>query len=88
MFRVLGQSVLTRETGIRSMHNTAGSPRDTALLSAIAATSQHIGLVATVNCNFDHPHHVARKFASLDHNAISMMPVCQAFGPLAVKRST
>lgn len=37
------------------------------LLSALAAVTRHIGLVATVNTNFDHPYHVARKFASLDH---------------------
>jgi FMN-dependent oxidoreductase, nitrilotriacetate monooxygenase family len=37
------------------------------LLSAIAMKTQHIGLVATVNTNYDHPYHVARKFTSLDH---------------------
>ena len=37
------------------------------LLAAIAAHTKHIGLVATANTNFDHPYHVARKFASLDH---------------------
>jgi FMN-dependent oxidoreductase (nitrilotriacetate monooxygenase family) len=37
------------------------------LLSAIAAHTDHIGLVATVNTNFSHPYHTARQFASLDH---------------------
>jgi len=37
------------------------------LLSAIAAVTRQIGLVATVNTNYDHPYHVARKFTSLDH---------------------
>jgi len=37
------------------------------LLSRIAAQTQHIGLVATVNTNFEHPYNVARTFASLDH---------------------
>ena len=37
------------------------------LLSAIAGATKHIGLVATVNTNYEHPYHVARKFASLDH---------------------
>ena len=37
------------------------------LLSAIAAVTKHIGLVATVNTNYDSPYHVARKFSSLDH---------------------
>ena len=37
------------------------------LLSHIAAQTKHIGLVATVNTNFEHPYNVARMFASLDH---------------------
>lgn len=37
------------------------------LLSAIAAVTKDIGLVATVNTNYDSPYHVARKFTSLDH---------------------
>ncbi|HEX5362258.1 MAG TPA: LLM class flavin-dependent oxidoreductase [Fluviicoccus sp.] len=37
------------------------------LLSAIAAHTQHIGLVATVNTNFSEPYNVARQLASLDH---------------------
>ncbi|GAB3255911.1 LLM class flavin-dependent oxidoreductase [Chitinimonas naiadis] len=36
-------------------------------MSALAAVTQHIGLVATVNTNFNEPYNVARKFASLDH---------------------
>jgi FMN-dependent oxidoreductase (nitrilotriacetate monooxygenase family) len=37
------------------------------LLSHIAAHTKHIGLVATVNTNFEHPYNAARLFASLDH---------------------
>lgn len=37
------------------------------LLSRIAAETKHIGLVATVNTNFEHPYHIARLLASLDH---------------------
>lgn len=37
------------------------------LLSAIAAETRDIGIVATVNTNFEHPYGVARKFASFDH---------------------
>ena len=33
------------------------------LLSRIAAQTKHIGLVATVNTNFEHPYNVARTFA-------------------------
>ena len=37
------------------------------LLSALAAVTQRIGLVATVSTTYNEPYHVARKFASLDH---------------------
>ena len=37
------------------------------LLSALAAVTEHIGLVATASTSFDEPYHVARRFASLDH---------------------
>ena len=37
------------------------------LLSALAAVTERIGLVATGSTTFDEPYHVARRFASLDH---------------------
>src|ERR1700748_2418289 len=37
------------------------------LLSALAALTEKIGLVATASTTFDAPYHVARRFASLDH---------------------
>jgi FMN-dependent oxidoreductase (nitrilotriacetate monooxygenase family) len=37
------------------------------LLSALAAVTDHIGLIATVSTTFDEPYHIARRFASLDH---------------------
>lgn len=37
------------------------------LLSAVATATRHIGLVATVNTNYEHPYSLARKFTSLDH---------------------
>jgi FMN-dependent oxidoreductase (nitrilotriacetate monooxygenase family) len=37
------------------------------LLSALAAVTDHIGLVATASTTFDQPYHIARRFASLDH---------------------
>ncbi|KAB0681484.1 LLM class flavin-dependent oxidoreductase [Aureimonas leprariae] len=37
------------------------------LLSALAAVTERIGLVATGSTSFDAPFHVARRFASLDH---------------------
>jgi len=37
------------------------------LLSALAAVTEHLGLIATASTTFDEPYHVARRFASLDH---------------------
>ncbi|AMO76266.1 LLM class flavin-dependent oxidoreductase [Pseudomonas citronellolis] len=37
------------------------------LLSALAAVTERIGLIATVTTSYNEPYHVARKFASLDH---------------------
>ena len=37
------------------------------LLSALAAVTKHIGLVATATTTYNEPLHIARKFASLDH---------------------
>ncbi|GLV56807.1 monooxygenase [Dictyobacter sp. S3.2.2.5] len=37
------------------------------LLSALAAVTDHIGLVATASTTYNEPYHIARKFASLDY---------------------
>lgn len=37
------------------------------LLSALAACTRNIGLVATASTSFNHPYTLSRKFASLDH---------------------
>ncbi len=37
------------------------------LLPALAATTRHIGLIATASTTYNEPYHIARKFASLDH---------------------
>ena len=37
------------------------------LLSALAAVTENIGLMATASTTYDAPYHVARRFASLDH---------------------
>jgi len=37
------------------------------LLSYLAHSTRHIGLVATASTTFDEPYHIARRFASLDH---------------------
>jgi len=47
--------------------HTATSFEPFTLLSALAAVTSRIGLVATGSTTFDAPYHVARRFASLDH---------------------
>ena len=37
------------------------------LLSAVAAHTENIGLVATASTTYNEPYHIARKYASLDH---------------------
>jgi alkanesulfonate monooxygenase len=37
------------------------------LLPALAAVTEHIGLIATASTTYNAPYHIARKFASLDH---------------------
>ncbi|MGO4547922.1 LLM class flavin-dependent oxidoreductase [Paenibacillus sp. 2TAB23] len=45
----------------------SGSLEPFTLLSALAAATKRIGLIATVETTYNEPYHVARKFASLDH---------------------
>ena len=37
------------------------------LLSALAPSTRHIGLIATASTTYNYPYQIARKFASLDH---------------------
>src|SRR5471030_207949 len=37
------------------------------LLPALAAVTEHIGLIATASTTYNDPYHIARKFSSLDH---------------------
>lgn len=45
----------------------AGALDSNIILSALAATTHHIGLIGTASTTFDHAYHIARRFASLDH---------------------
>jgi FMN-dependent oxidoreductase (nitrilotriacetate monooxygenase family) len=51
---------------LRRSH-TATSFEPFTLLSAVAASTERIGLVATASTTFEAPYHLARRFASLDH---------------------
>ncbi|MGW7362512.1 LLM class flavin-dependent oxidoreductase [Streptomyces sp. NPDC054841] len=48
-------------------HNALGGFEPLTLLSALAAVTEHVGLIATVSTTYNEPFHTARKFASLDH---------------------
>jgi alkanesulfonate monooxygenase SsuD/methylene tetrahydromethanopterin reductase-like flavin-dependent oxidoreductase (luciferase family) len=68
---LLTDGVGTRGTDVEFLSRTAHSYQaqfePITLLSALAAVTQRIGLVATASTSFNEPYHVARKFASLDH---------------------
>jgi N-acetyl-S-(2-succino)cysteine monooxygenase len=51
----------------RTAHSYNAQFEPLTLLSALAAVTSRIGLVATASTSFNEPYHIARKFASLDH---------------------
>jgi alkanesulfonate monooxygenase len=60
-------AVLNMPVNALKRSHTVTSFEPFTLLSALAAVTDHIGLVATGSTTFDAPYHVARRFASLDH---------------------
>jgi FMN-dependent oxidoreductase (nitrilotriacetate monooxygenase family) len=64
----LADSVGVRNSDLPSLSRTARADHfePLTLLSAIAALTECIGLIATVSTSFNEPFNVARKFASLD----------------------
>ena len=48
-------------------HDIAGRPDTLPVLAALAAVTEHIGLVGTLNATFNEPYELARQIASLDH---------------------
>lgn len=65
----LADTVGVRDSNLASLSRTARSDQfePLTLLSALAAVTERIGLIATVSTTYNEPYHVARKFASLDH---------------------
>ncbi len=64
----LADGVGVRNQDVASLARTARSDHfePLTLLSALAAVTERIGLIATVSTTYNEPYHVARKFASLD----------------------
>ena len=48
-------------------HDIVGRPDTLPVLASLAAVTEHIGLVGTINSTFNEPFELAREFASLDH---------------------
>ncbi|MGW5437383.1 LLM class flavin-dependent oxidoreductase [Nocardia asteroides] len=57
----------TLAVGPRIERNTLAVFEPVTLLSAIAAVTERIGLIATASTSYNEPFNLARKFASLDH---------------------
>jgi FMN-dependent oxidoreductase (nitrilotriacetate monooxygenase family) len=47
-------------------HRPSGGIEPTVLLTALAAVTEHIGLIATASTTYNEPYNLARRFASLD----------------------
>ena len=63
-------NVCVREANMEALSRSAqyiANFEPMTLLSALAASTSRIGLVATASTSYNEPFHVARKFASLDH---------------------
>src|SRR6201990_3688632 len=60
-------AVLNMPVNALKRSHTVTSFEPFTLLSALAAVTENIGLIATASTTFDAPYHVARRFASLDH---------------------
>jgi FMN-dependent oxidoreductase (nitrilotriacetate monooxygenase family) len=67
-FLFLAEGLRLREQGGRIYDlDVMGRPDNVAILQALAAVTQRIGLAGTVNSTFNEPLDVARKLATLDH---------------------
>ena len=53
--------------GATSASGPAGTLEPLTLLTALAAATEHIGLIATASTTYNEPYNLARRFASLDH---------------------
>ncbi|ALJ18662.1 NtaA/DmoA family FMN-dependent monooxygenase [Microbacterium sp. No. 7] len=64
----LAEGLALRERAGRVFeHDIAGRPDTLPVLAALAAVTEHIGLVGTLNSTFNEPYELARQLASLDH---------------------
>lgn len=57
----------TLSVGPNVTRQLANSLEPTTILSALAAVTSHVGLIATASTSYNEPYNLARRFASLDH---------------------
>ncbi|WP_449276809.1 NtaA/DmoA family FMN-dependent monooxygenase [Leucobacter sp. GX24907] len=64
----LAEGLRVREHG-GNFHDldVAGRPATLPILAAMAAVTEHVGLVGTLTSTFNEPYEIARQFATLDH---------------------
>jgi len=60
-------AVLNMPVDALKRSHTVTSFEPLTLLSALAAVTEHLGLIGTGSTTFEEPYHLARRFASLDH---------------------
>lgn len=64
----LAEGLAIRERNGRAFeHDIAGRPDTLTVLAALAAVTEHLGLVGTLSTTFNEPFELARQVASLDH---------------------
>jgi FMN-dependent oxidoreductase (nitrilotriacetate monooxygenase family) len=67
-FFFLAEGLRLREQGGKIYDlDVVGRPDTFAVLAALAAVTERLGLTGTINSTFNEPYEVARQFASLDH---------------------
>ncbi|MCK9923836.1 NtaA/DmoA family FMN-dependent monooxygenase [Frankia sp. AgPm24] len=67
-FFFLAEGLILRERlGQIFDQDVVGRPDTLPVLTAIAAVTEHLGLVGTLNATFNEPYELARQLASLDH---------------------
>ncbi|MET0930827.1 MAG: NtaA/DmoA family FMN-dependent monooxygenase [Aeromicrobium sp.] len=67
-FFFLAEGLRLREKkGLIHDLDVVGRPDTLPVLSALAAVTEHLGLIGTINATFNEPYEVARQFSTLDH---------------------
>lgn len=67
-FFFLAEGLRLREKkGLIHDLDVVGRPDTLPVLAAIAAVTEHLGLIGTINATYNEPYELARQFASLDH---------------------